>query len=147
MLMAKNNSLNTVLVFVLSTLILVVIIGTTDYFISGFLKRVIIVNSSNSYLFQQNFFEHIKVMAFFSIFLALIFACFAKAMGNRLLIYKCITSALVMICIIIIFSFLTFKVNFNDMYVIKNIVTLIIGGFLFPIIIHFVNHLFYKKGI
>ena len=133
--------LRNVLKILLSALILIAIAALLFELGNYIVQKLIIIDSSNSYLFRNSFLETILLITVITGIPYFLFIIFTSAMKINKMVVRVISALGIQLLFLLLFSFEGTSSIFTDIYVLKNIFVLLLVSAMMPFIDQKVRHI------
>lgn len=124
--------------YLISIVILIGIAIVFSYIATLILKQLVIVDSSNSYIFNAPIQSYFGISILLCLLTVIFYSIIEMISSFKWLILQCLVSALIMSLVIIIFAGSTWGISFNP-YLIKTLVSYGLSAAIFPIILSIIT--------
>ena len=120
--------------YLISIIILIIIAAIFSYIGDLIFKKIVVVDSSNSYLFKLSIRDYLEISGFLCLLTAICYYFIEKILALKNLLLRCMVSFLIMSVVIILFGGFTWGFTFNP-FSIKTLISYGLSAFIFPILL------------
>ncbi len=124
--------------YLISIVILIIVAAIFSYIGDLILKKIVVVDSSNSYLFKLSIRDYLEISGFLCLLTAICYYFIEKILNLKKILLRCMVSFLIMSLVIILFGGFTWGFTFNP-FSIKNLISYGLCAVIFPFLLLFIQ--------